>query len=113
MTNAHRHRVTVIRLSILLHFSMISLRGECPLDLSEIKIASVISHKRNSVGMVPLIALHETTPLSMALAVLREHGFESIPVYKMVQDGKEYTGIVSVFDIVSFTVFQRLFDDLE
>jgi hypothetical protein len=43
---------------------------------------------------------------------LHEHAILSVPVYKTALDGgKEFTGLISSYDILAWTVFQRLFDD--
>jgi hypothetical protein len=44
---------------------------------------------------------------------LREEKIQSVPIYKNLESGgKEFTGIVSAVDVLSFTVFQQIFDIL-
>ena len=57
--------------------------------------------------------MHEDTPLSTVLSALRDQNILSVPIYKKAEDGgKTFTGIISVYDILAWTVFQRLFDEL-
>lgn len=73
----------------------------------------MIAHRRYSLGIHPLISVHEDTTLEVVLMTLREAKILSLPIYKTLESGgKEFTGIVSVFDILSFTVFQQVFDIL-
>lgn len=82
-------------------------------SLSSLKIGSVIAHRRYSSGIHPLISVHEDTTLAVVLMTLRENKILSVPIYKNLDNGgKEFTGIISSFDILSFTVFQQIFDIL-
>lgn len=82
-------------------------------SLSSLKIGTVIAHRRYSSGIHTLISDHEDTTLGVVLMILRENKILSVPIYKNLDNGgKEYTGIVSSFDILSFTVFQQIFDIL-
>jgi CBS domain-containing protein len=85
-----------------------------PLDLTQCKIASVIAHRRHTTVCRPLISVHQDTSLVSVLLLLKEEGILSVPVYEQALDsGKRFIGIVSLYDILSYTVFQRFFDDLE
>ena len=82
-------------------------------SLSSLKIGSVITHRRYESGIHPLVCVHEDTSLGVVLMNLREEKILSVPVYRNLDDGgREFTGIVSSFDILSFTVFQQIFDIL-
>ena len=82
-------------------------------SLYSLSIGSVIAFRRYESGIHPLISVHEDTSLGMVLMTLREERILSVPVYKNLEGGgKEFTGIVSSFDILSFTVFQQIFDIL-
>jgi CBS domain-containing protein len=82
-------------------------------SLSSLKIGSVITHRRYSSGIHPLVSVHEDTTLGVVLMTLREEKILSVPIYKTLEcGGKEFTGIISVFDLLSFTVFQQIFDIL-
>jgi CBS domain-containing protein len=77
--------------------------------LREIPIQDLLKHKRQQ-SFAPLIAFDESTTIKELLAKLDEHQIVACPVYRF--DGKEkmYTGIVSVYDIMSFAVFEEIFD---
>lgn len=82
-------------------------------SLSSLKIGSVIAHRRYSSGIQPLISVHEDTTLAVVLMTLREEKILAVPIYKSLENGgKEFTGIISSFDILSFIVFQQEFDVL-
>ena len=82
-------------------------------SLNSLKIGSVITHRRYVNGIHALVSVHQDTSLAMVLMIMREEKILSVPVYKQMQDGgKEYIGIVSSFDILSYTVFQQVFDIL-
>ena len=82
-------------------------------SLSSLKIQSVITHRRSSSGRRPLVSVHENTSLGGVLMTLREEKIQSVPIYKNIESGgKEFTGIVSAVDVLSFTVFQQIFDIL-
>eukprot|EP00842_Homolaphlyctis_polyrhiza_P003563 jgi/Hompol1/4207/HPOL_006982-RA len=84
--------------------------------LSATPISELLAHMRRSKGLSPLIAVHEDTPLASVLATMRDANILAVPVYRIPADepsGRLYTGIVSVFDVVAGTVFQRMFDDMQ
>jgi CBS domain-containing protein len=82
-------------------------------DLHAVKISALIAHRRESLGFKALLSVHEDTPLSDVLSALRDENILSVPVYRRAEDGgKTFTGLLSVYDIMAWTVFQRLFDEL-
>ncbi len=81
-------------------------------DLHSIPISDLISYRRNAQEFRSLINVHEDVPLSSVLQTLHDHGILSVPVCRAAPDGgKEFTGIISVFDVMAWTVFQGMFDD--
>ncbi len=82
-------------------------------SLNSLTIGSVLTHRRYVNGIHALVSVHQDTSLAMVLMIMREENILSVPVFKQTDDGgKEYIGIVSSFDILSFTVFQQIFDIL-
>lgn len=80
-------------------------------DLHSIPISDLISYRRNTQEFRPLLSVHEDVPLSSVLQTLRDNGILSVPVCKAAPGGgKEFTGIISVFDVMAWTVFQGMFD---
>ncbi|KAJ3037640.1 hypothetical protein HDV00_001445 [Rhizophlyctis rosea] len=61
-----------------------------------------------------IVAVHEEETLEDVLTLLRDANVLAVPVWKESDDGggRVYTGIVSVYDILAWTVFQKVFDDL-
>jgi CBS domain-containing protein len=68
--------------------------------LSSIPIQSILSKKE------PLFDIPAEALMSDCLLLMSEHQINSIPVYKLAQDGiKAYKGIVSISDILAKAVF--------
>lgn len=83
--------------------------------LQKVPISQLIQHKRSTRGFSSLVAVHESTPLSDALSTLKTANILAVPVYMVPPNepsGKVFTGIVSVSDILAWTVFQKMFDDM-
>ena len=77
-------------------------------------MSSVIAHKRNTLGFQSMICAHESTTVSAALSLLRKYAILSIPVYQHAEDGgKIFTGIITIFDLLGWTIFQSIFDEME
>ncbi|KAI8929654.1 hypothetical protein BC831DRAFT_258032 [Entophlyctis helioformis] len=89
------------------------------MHLDKTPIAQVIKHMRRIKGpaaVSPLIAVHEDTSLASVLATMRDADILAVPVFRVLPEepsGRMYTGIISVYDILAATVFQRMFDDME
>ncbi|KAJ3207993.1 hypothetical protein HDU67_007092 [Dinochytrium kinnereticum] len=49
----------------------------------------------------------------MVLSVMKRFGIVGVPVFRDGGEGKEYMGMVSIHDILAYTVFQKLFDKIE
>jgi CBS-domain-containing membrane protein len=77
--------------------------------LSQIPIQDLLKHKRNS-SFAPLQAFDEATPIKDVLFQLQQSQILACPVFRMDSGEKMYTGIVSVYDILSFAVFEEIFD---
>ncbi|KAJ3091879.1 hypothetical protein HK102_012929 [Quaeritorhiza haematococci] len=62
----------------------------------------------------PLIYVHEDSTLATVLELLRQEEILAVPIYRTPKDtdSMEFTGIISVYDILAWTVFQKLFDQL-
>ncbi|KAJ3190932.1 hypothetical protein HK101_008243 [Irineochytrium annulatum] len=89
--------------------------------LSRIPISSVMNHKRahKRSGMPSLICVEESVPLSNVLKILNENNILAVPVYKNIKPaddsapGREFIGIVSIYDVLVHTVFTKVFDRME
>ena len=84
--------------------------------LKDIHISSVLDHRRKYKGASSLVSVYSTTPLYAAMDLMAEGGYTSLPVYSVPQDdpwGKEYLGIVSMEDILGYTIFQKMFDKMQ
>ncbi|KAI8894388.1 hypothetical protein BC833DRAFT_568401 [Globomyces pollinis-pini] len=78
--------------------------------LKETRISTLLEHKRK-VGFHPLVSLNENTSIREALVLLLEKNILAAPIFKIVEkEEKVYTGIMSIYDILSFSVFQKIFD---
>ncbi|KAJ3387832.1 hypothetical protein HDU92_001784, partial [Lobulomyces angularis] len=74
--------------------------------LSKIKIQDLIN-KKNKV----LISINEDASIEKALELLQKYDILALPVYKWNLDKvKEFIGIISIYDILANTVFQKFFD---
>ncbi|KAI9190809.1 uncharacterized protein BJ171DRAFT_433472 [Polychytrium aggregatum] len=63
-----------------------------------------------------LISIHESATLAEALGIMARANISAVPVYRTPEDdihGREYMGIVSVSDVLAWTVFQKFVGDLE
>jgi hypothetical protein len=88
--------------------------------LHQIPISVIISHSRaasKTSNPTNLISVHSSTPIHQVLEILRLNNILAVPVYNHPKDdpklGKEYVGIVSVYDVVAWTVFQKVLDTME
>ncbi|TPX66479.1 hypothetical protein SpCBS45565_g04455 [Spizellomyces sp. 'palustris'] len=84
--------------------------------LHKVPISTLLRHRRYRKGTSGLISVPEDTTLGEVMSLLRTEGILAVPVYKEVEGdtfGKEYTGIVSIYDILAFTVFQKIFDQMD
>ncbi|KAJ3412263.1 hypothetical protein HDV05_001022 [Chytridiales sp. JEL 0842] len=84
--------------------------------LASIPISAVIAH-RSLFKQKPLVTVHAQTPLHTAMDVMADHGLFAVPVYKFVKEDevgeRDFVGIVSMFDVLGDTVFQKVFDEME
>jgi hypothetical protein len=108
--------------------------------LENIPISHILRH-RSVYKATNLISVHSTTPLYSVLDVLAENRILAVPVYNVPTDNpfdKEYIGefliksplhlrepssllpsshhnigIVSIFDILGYTVFQKVFQQMQ
>ncbi|KAJ3071684.1 hypothetical protein HDU98_004943 [Podochytrium sp. JEL0797] len=83
--------------------------------LSSTPISALLAHKRSRRpdNSLHLIAVEHHTPLRDVLKVLNENSILAVAVFVEDEEGKKYTGIVSIYDVLAWTVFQKMFDDLE
>ncbi|KAI8612104.1 hypothetical protein BC830DRAFT_1083585 [Chytriomyces sp. MP71] len=86
--------------------------------LTHIPISKLLEHKRASRPdhSLQLVSVPEETPLRDVLKVLAEHHVLAVPTTRIVQDhpqDKTFTGIVSIYDVLAWSVFNKLFDDLQ
>ncbi|KAI9190802.1 uncharacterized protein BJ171DRAFT_46635 [Polychytrium aggregatum] len=78
-------------------------------------IKKLLEHRRTYRPYHPLISIHESTTLGDVLRTLSDHAILAVPVYSIPEEeptGKQFTGIISVYDILAWTVFQKMFDGL-
>ncbi|KAJ3163029.1 hypothetical protein HDU86_002198 [Geranomyces michiganensis] len=86
--------------------------------LSKLPISAVLAHRRQLRGethkLAPLIAVPEDATIGEIMLLLRNEGILALPVYREMDEGagvgRQYTGIISIYDILAYTVFQKLFD---
>ncbi|KAJ3108948.1 hypothetical protein HDU97_009681 [Phlyctochytrium planicorne] len=91
--------------------------------LHNIPIASLLSHRkarRHQLSTSPaLVSVSEEEPVRSVLQIMALHDILALPVYRSPTDaegnpsGKEFLGIVSIYDIMAWTVFQKVFDKME
>ncbi|KAJ3025418.1 UNVERIFIED_CONTAM: hypothetical protein HDU68_007185 [Siphonaria sp. JEL0065] len=85
--------------------------------LNHIPISTLLAHKRSrqTSTSLPLVSVKQDTPLRDVLKLMAEKHLLAVPVYVESEDlkQKKFTGIVSIMDVLAWTVFQKLFDDLE
>ncbi|KAJ3013668.1 hypothetical protein HKX48_005622 [Thoreauomyces humboldtii] len=84
--------------------------------LSNLPISALLAHRRErrTEGAVgSLIAVPEDAKVSEVMGLLRNEGILAVPTYRALEDvgSREYTGIVSIYDILAFTVFRKAFDE--
>jgi CBS domain-containing protein len=77
--------------------------------LKEIPIQDLLKHKRQH-SFAPLVAFDESISIKELLTQLQKAQILACPVYRIHGSEKMYTGIVSVYDILSFAVFEEIFD---
>ncbi|KAJ3269639.1 hypothetical protein HDV01_001155 [Terramyces sp. JEL0728] len=79
--------------------------------LSDVKIAKVLAHKRKTT-FSPLVSFEAKTAIQVFLKALNNSNILSAPIYTVdKQTGDNiYIGILSVYDILSFAVFEEIFD---
>ncbi|KAJ3294666.1 hypothetical protein HDU79_010624 [Rhizoclosmatium sp. JEL0117] len=90
-------------------------------SLNAIPISTLLAHKRarSPDNSLALVSVDEATPLRDVLEIMAEKNIQAVPVYKLEPSNeggrgeKRFTGIVSIYDVLAWTVFQKLFDDLE
>ncbi|KAJ3113496.1 hypothetical protein HDU96_003319, partial [Phlyctochytrium bullatum] len=88
--------------------------------LHNIPIASLLNHRKHrrqqQQASPQLVAVPAEEPVRSVLQILAFNDILAVPVYRLMpepKDGKEFMGIVSVFDICAWTVFQKVFDKME
>ncbi|TPX58939.1 hypothetical protein CcCBS67573_g09120 [Chytriomyces confervae] len=90
--------------------------------LSKIPISALLAHKRASQGTnshptpSQLISVDESMPLRDVLVTLAKHSILAVPVTSHpVQQPEDtgFAGIVSIYDVLAWTVFQKMFDSLQ
>ncbi|KAI8894676.1 hypothetical protein BC833DRAFT_604014 [Globomyces pollinis-pini] len=79
----------------------------------ETPVKELLEFKR-SKGFAPLVDFQENTSIRDVLKALSIKNILAAPVYRQSnEDGKTYIGIISVYDILSFSVFQEIFESEE
>ncbi|KAI9096563.1 hypothetical protein DFS34DRAFT_623259 [Phlyctochytrium arcticum] len=80
--------------------------------LSRTPIAELLRFRSNPL---PLVAVPNSTPLSTVISVLRSNNILAVPVYSEDENAgpKDFEGIVSIWDIMRFTVFREVFELME
>ncbi|KAJ3299626.1 hypothetical protein HK104_008219 [Borealophlyctis nickersoniae] len=80
-------------------------------SFQHVPISAVLSHRdARSPGARELVSVDENTSLGDVLRTLSNYNVLAVPV---TGSEKQFVGIVSVWDIVAWTVFEKVFDDLE
>ena len=96
-------------------------------SLQKVPISSVIDHRRRKFARPApeLVAVHSSATLKEVLDILAHHSILAVPIYVTPEEkddnsydigvlgGKEFIGIVSIYDILGWTVFQQVFDLME
>ncbi|KAI8895166.1 hypothetical protein BC833DRAFT_602258 [Globomyces pollinis-pini] len=79
--------------------------------LETFPISNVIQHK-DSKGTRDIVSVHESTNLESVLRTLSNEHILAVPIYRNSGDlsARIFTGVVSVYDILSFGFFQEMFD---
>jgi CBS domain-containing protein len=89
--------------------------------LGSIMIADIVNTKKNKK---PLVSIHEDANIQQALDLLQKHNILALPVFSLKDGKKQFSSIISIYDILSKTgtyfsfflkllVFQKLFEELE
>ncbi|KAJ3219443.1 hypothetical protein HDU67_001274 [Dinochytrium kinnereticum] len=83
-------------------------------------IASLLTHRKTrrhqQSSVVELVSVSEEEPVRGVLQILASNDILAVPVYRIPgegQEGKEFVGIVSIYDIMAWSVFQKVFDKME
>lgn len=89
-------------------------------DLNKYILRDLIEMKfQNSLEWGPLVSVHENTLVKDAVQLMKEFSFKYLPIFtykRFIGQKKvslEYTGILSIQDVLDFLVFQKIFDDIE
>jgi CBS domain-containing protein len=78
-------------------------------SFKQIQISDLLAHKRET-SFKPLISFLETTSIKDLLEALAADDILAAPIYRLEGESRVYTGIISVYDILSFAVFEEIFD---
>lgn len=78
-------------------------------SLKKIHISDLLACKRET-SFKPLISFAETTSIKDFLEALAADDILAAPIYRLENGSRVYTGIISVYDILSFAVFEEIFD---
>ncbi|KAJ3320506.1 hypothetical protein HDV06_005235 [Boothiomyces sp. JEL0866] len=79
--------------------------------LADVKISEVLAHKRKTT-FHPLVSFEAKTTIRVFLKALNNANILSAPVYTVDEQSGDniYVGILSVYDVLSFAVFEEIFD---
>jgi CBS-domain-containing membrane protein len=77
--------------------------------LKNIPVHDVLKHKK-ATSFKPLVSFDEGTRLDIVLKQLKSEQILSCPIFKLQDNEKMYIGIISVFDILSYAIFEEIFD---
>jgi CBS domain-containing protein len=78
-----------------------------------IKISAVLAYKSRLPDFSKkLISVHEHDSVGRALDIMRNQNIQAVPVYQNKEFGREYIGIVGIYQILAWTIFQHIFDTL-
>ncbi|KAI8848445.1 hypothetical protein BC829DRAFT_394034 [Chytridium lagenaria] len=91
--------------------------------LHTIPIAALLAHRkirfageggdRKTLGD-SVVAVEESTEVGTVMCIMARYRIVAVPVFRKRESGKEeYLGIVSIQDVLAWTVFQRVFDKIE
>lgn len=81
--------------------------------LNATKIESLLQHR--SYSRKQLLSVNESSSIGSVLEMMKKNNAIAVPIYKIIPDSsrRKYVGILSVHDILSWAVFQRVFDVLK
>jgi CBS domain-containing protein len=77
--------------------------------LKSIPISSLLAHKRRT-SFHPLVSFAETASIADVLHGMASENILACPIYQQHGSDRIYTAIVSVYDIMSFAVFEEIFE---